>query len=491
MQDDVANADSEYYSTLNYDLEKWYASQNDSDLDWKCRLYYMEFPPADGEIYCNATYDTLLCWPPSKAGTAAFLPCPAVINHVKYDATKNASKYCYLNGTYDTHTDYSQCKPLDSGFSGAIQDLNDAEALRLIHFIGYSISLIAVAVALCIFVNFKDLRCLRNTFHANLLATYFLLALFWIISAFMNVEHIQNHMAACVMMVLLYYFQGTNFFWMFVEGFYLYMLVVRTFTVDKVHFRVYIFFGWGLPAIVVTIWAIVKTKVTEPLDSLDIEYVNQSCPWLEGSLYDWIFNAPILLVLLVNMIFLGRIMWVLITKLRAATTAESQQYRKAAKALLVLIPLFGIPYVIFIIAPKHGIIAQIITYTRAISLSTQGFTVAVIYCFLNGEVRNTLRHHIDRWRATHHMEGAPRYSSRYRDGSPRSRTESIRLCSTLTTDSTLVNTKESCVSCLTAANPNHVGNGHSNAGNKAASSSSSGNSQSNYFCAHGTRENPV
>lgn len=40
---------------------------------------------------------------------------------------------------------------------------------------------------------------------------------------------------------------------------------------------------------------------------------------------------------------------VLITKLRSATTPETQQSRKAAKALLVLIPLLGITYVLTLI----------------------------------------------------------------------------------------------------------------------------------------------
>ncbi|XP_023214286.1 diuretic hormone receptor-like, partial [Centruroides sculpturatus] len=80
-------------------------------------------------------------------------------------------------------------------------------------------------------------------------------------------------------------------------------------------------------------------------------------------------------------------MWVLITKLRAATSVESQQYRKASKALLVLIPLLGITYVLVIVTPNHGTAKIWFAYFQAALLSTQGFTVAVLYCFLNGEVR--------------------------------------------------------------------------------------------------------
>ncbi|GFY47327.1 diuretic hormone receptor, partial [Trichonephila inaurata madagascariensis] len=78
-------------------------------------------------------------------------------------------------------------------------------------------------------------------------------------------------------------------------------------------------------------------------------------------------------------------MWVLITKLRATNTVESEQYRKAAKALLVLIPLLGVTYILVIATPNHRTGEVIFTFIQATLLSIQGFIVAVLYCFLNGE----------------------------------------------------------------------------------------------------------
>lgn len=51
--------------------------------------------------------------------------------------------------------------------------------------------------------------------------------------------------AACFLYILLTYLMGTNFFWMFVEGLYLYVLVVKTFSVEVVRVHVYLFVGWG------------------------------------------------------------------------------------------------------------------------------------------------------------------------------------------------------------------------------------------------------
>lgn len=61
------------------------------------------------------------------------------------------------------------------------------------------------------------------------------------------------------------------------------------------------------------------------------------------------------------------------SKLRssAANTAETQQYRKATKALLVLIPLLGITYVLTITLPTQGVVATVLQYLRDILLSTQ------------------------------------------------------------------------------------------------------------------------
>lgn len=61
----------------------------------------------------------------------------------------------------------------------------------------------------------------------------------------------------------------------------------------------------------------------------------------------------------------------LITKLRSANTAETRQYWKASKALLVLIPLFGLTYLIVIYGPQQGMERKIFDIARAFLLSTQ------------------------------------------------------------------------------------------------------------------------
>ncbi|XP_021696796.1 diuretic hormone receptor isoform X1 [Aedes aegypti] len=307
------------------------------------------------------------------------------------------------------------------------------EVTSIIYYSGYIVSLVALSLAVIVFVYFKDLRCLRNTIHANLFITYILSALMWIIILTLQLSGSQSGIASCVILVtLLHYFTLTNFFWMLVEGLYLYMLVVETFSGDNLRFNMYAAIGWGGPGVFVIMWVIAKGITISGLDQATTLEID--CSWMRESTVDWIFQGPVCAVLIINLVFLIRIMWVLITKLRSANTVETRQYRKASKALLVLIPLLGITYLVVLAAPSEGVVSDIFAVARALLLSTQGFSVSLFYCFLNSEVRLALRHRLERWRDERNIRiGQVRQRSRRftnsglsKECSPRSRTESFR-----------------------------------------------------------------
>nr|XP_031841044.1 diuretic hormone receptor-like isoform X2 [Nomia melanderi] len=208
-------------------------------------------------------------------------------------------------------------------------------------------------------------------------------------------------------------------------GLYLFLQVVKTFTTNNVKLRLFLVIGWGMPVLFIAAWAIAKSLDRTIMTPAKQEIVlGKHCPWMVSHPYDWFYQAPAILVLCVNVVFLVMIMWVLITKLWSATNAETQQYRKASKALLVLIPLLGVTYVLVLMGPTEGQVANAFYYTRAVLLSSQGLFVALFYCFLITEVQNAVRHHIVRWTTARDLDTERRY---YNNWSPRSRTESIRL----------------------------------------------------------------
>nr|AEK82133.1 diuretic hormone receptor [Spodoptera frugiperda] len=380
------------------------------------------------EEFCPAYYDGLLCWDATPWNTLAVQRCFSEFHGVQYDDTQNASRMC-LDGVWHNYSNYANC-------TERMTNVSPTDVTSLIYLAGYSLSLAVLSLAVFVFLYFKDLRCLRNTIHTNLMSTYILSACSWILNlALQNwSDEAQQDQTSCTILVIcMHYFYLTNFFWMLVEGLYLYMLVVETFTAENIKLKVYTTIGWGAPAVFLTIWVICRCSVnivpSNPADGLALAGEAKMCIWMSEHQVDWIHKAPALAGLALNLFFLIRIMWVLITKLRSANTLETEQYRKATKALLVLIPLLGITNLLVLCGPNDDSwFAHAFDYTRALMLSTQGFLVALFYCFMNTEVRHAIRYHVERWKTGRTIGGGRRRGASYsKDWSPRSRTESIRL----------------------------------------------------------------
>ncbi|KAL8563606.1 hypothetical protein ACOMHN_024707 [Nucella lapillus] len=76
---------------------------------------------------------------------------------------------------------------------------------------------------------------------------------------------------------------------------------------------------------------------------------------------------------------------------------------KLAKSTLVLIPLFGVHYIVFLGLPKDvdERTELVKLYFEMFFNSIQGFFVALLFCFLNGEVQSEVRKTWARFRLNH------------------------------------------------------------------------------------------
>ncbi|XP_059151156.1 vasoactive intestinal polypeptide receptor-like, partial [Physella acuta] len=76
--------------------------------------------------------------------------------------------------------------------------------------------------------------------------------------------------------------------------------------------------------------------------------------------------------------------------------------QKTAKSTLVLIPLFGVHFIVFAWLPNNvNPTAELVQlYFEMFFNSVQGFFVSVLFCFMNGEVQSEFRKKWQRFRIT-------------------------------------------------------------------------------------------
>eukprot|EP00064_Thunnus_orientalis_P008546 superscaffoldBa00001024_g8569 len=378
-------------------------------------------------IYCDTSIDGIgTCWPRSSAGQMVSRPCPEMFYGVRYNTTRvrmfpllleaqptlkelgldtemedgdilnpnhpgesenepaaescgyNVYRKCLANGTWALKGNYSMCKAiLHEEKKGKMH----YQIAVIINFLGHCISMVALLIAFFLFLCLRSIRCLRNIIHWNLITAFILRNATWfIVQLTMSPEVHESNVIWCRLVTASFnYFHSTNFFWMFGEGCYLHTAIVLTYSTDKLRKWMFICIGWCIPFPIIVAWAIGK-----------LYYDNEKC-WFgkrAGVYTDYIYQGPMILVLVINFIFLFNIVRILMTKLRASTTSETIQYRKAVKATLVLLPLLGITYMLFFVNPGEDEISQIVfIYFNSFLESFQ--------------VRSAVRKRFHRWQEQH------------------------------------------------------------------------------------------
>ncbi|XP_012235254.1 PDF receptor isoform X2 [Linepithema humile] len=382
-----------------------------------CIIQYEQFVAPHGELWCHPVWDSLLCWPPTKASTTARQQCPFIDG---FDMTKSVEKKCSYNGRWEAQNgtstnedspigwaNYTTCltpeilwlhhRVFNNNVEGEMK-MEIAEKTRILEFVGLSISLVALLASLVIFCRFRSLRNTRTRIHRNLFVAMIVqvlirLTLYIDFAIFRRKPQgvqrgIGNTPVLCeASYALLEYVKTAMFMWMFIEGLFLHNMVTVMVFEETSHYRMYQFIGWGCPVLMTLIWTIVMAFYYHPKSKF------LRC-WSGYNLssYFWILEGPRFAVILLNFLFLLNIIRVLVVKLRQSHTSEVKQVLKAVRAAVVLLPLLGITNVLFMIqAPLDNVKTFAVwSYSTHFLQSFQGLFIATLYCFLNGEVRLAL-----------------------------------------------------------------------------------------------------
>nr|XP_015199664.1 PREDICTED: calcitonin gene-related peptide type 1 receptor-like isoform X1 [Lepisosteus oculatus]XP_015199665.1 PREDICTED: calcitonin gene-related peptide type 1 receptor-like isoform X1 [Lepisosteus oculatus]XP_015199666.1 PREDICTED: calcitonin gene-related peptide type 1 receptor-like isoform X1 [Lepisosteus oculatus] len=349
---------------------------------FECYLKILNDPPYSGsDPYCNRTWDGWLCWGDYHPGTA-MQHCPEYFQD--FDPSEKVMKVCNQDGQWFRHpesnrtwTNYTLC----SAYTEI--KLKTAYHLYYMAITGHCLSVVSLLISLFIFFYFKSLSCQRISLHKNLFLSFILNSILTMISLSVasNQEIVASNPAGCkVLQFLNLYTTGSSYFWMLCEGIYLHTLIIVAVFVEEQQLRWYYILGWVFPLVPTTIHAVAR-----------LNFFNDKCWISSNTSLLYIIHGPIHAALVVNLFFLLNIMRVLITKLKVTHSAESSTYMKAVRATLILVPLLGIQFVLVPWTPEGRSAQMVYEYITHILMHYQGFMVATIFCFCNGEVQAALK----------------------------------------------------------------------------------------------------
>ncbi|XP_019382245.1 PREDICTED: glucagon-like peptide 1 receptor [Gavialis gangeticus] len=392
--------------SLSKMMQRW------KEYQLQCLKYLYEAPPvvAEGK-FCNRTFDNYACWPDGLPGTFVNVSCPWYLPWASTVLQRQAYRFCTSEGTWllkENSTlpwrNLSECEAAD-------RDAPEEQLLYLsvIYTTGYALSFSALVIATAILLGFRHLHCTRNYIHLNLFTSFILRAvsvfikdsvLKWMYKTATQ-EHqweglisYQESLSCRLVFVMMQYFVAANYYWLLVEGMYLYTLLVLSVFSEQRIFRLFLCIGWGVPMLFVILWGTVKYL-----------YEDEGCWSRNYNMNYWlIIRLPILIAIAVNFLIFIRVICIIISKLQANLMCKTDTKCRLAKSTLTLIPLLGTHEVIFaFVTDEHarGMLRFVKLFTELSFASFQGLMVAILYCFINNEVQMEFRKSWERWRLEH------------------------------------------------------------------------------------------
>uniref|UniRef100_A0A8D0H346 Vasoactive intestinal peptide receptor 2 n=1 Tax=Sphenodon punctatus TaxID=8508 RepID=A0A8D0H346_SPHPU len=333
---------------------------------------------------CIGIWDNLTCWRPADIGETITVPCPKIFSLLN-SKPGSISKNCTSNGWSEIFPDVM----VACGYDDSEEDTKVTFYIlvKAIYTLGHSASLIALTTGSIILCLFRKLHCTRNYIHLNLFLSFILRAISVLVKdeilySNTNTAHCTEDQPSWVgckaILVFFQYCVMANFYWLLVEGLYLHVLLVVIFSPNR-HFTIYLLTGWGIPTVFIIMWTVSRIYL-EDTGCWDTN--DHSASW-------WVIRLPILISIIVSK-------FRLFSKLKSPNLSSLSSYGRLAKSTLLLIPLFGVHYMVFAVFPIRISSHYQIIFELCLG-SFQGLVVAVLYCFLNSEVQGELRRKWKSW----------------------------------------------------------------------------------------------
>ncbi|XP_029904701.1 adhesion G protein-coupled receptor L4 isoform X2 [Myripristis murdjan] len=240
--------------------------------------------------------------------------------------------------------------------------------------LGIIISLICLSMCIFTFWFFSEIQSTRTTIHKNLCCSLFMAEFIFLVGINMN-----THKLFCsVVAGLLHYFFLAAFAWMCIEGIHLYLIVVGVIYNKGFLHRNFYIFGYGSPAVVVTISATLGSKY----------YGTDKVCWLSTeNNFIWSFIGPACLIILVNLLAFGVIIYKVYrhTAVKKPEISHYENIRSCARGALALLFVLGATWTFGVlhILNETTLTAYLFTITNAF----QGMFIFIFLCVLSRKIQ--------------------------------------------------------------------------------------------------------
>ncbi|CAH8447414.1 unnamed protein product [Heterobilharzia americana] len=211
-----------------------------------------------------------------------------------------------------------------------------------------------------------------------------------------NSEKLKYSIIQKTMIIIWELSQTCVFTWTFIEGFHIHELIVVSVFQTSVNMYPLMFAAWIVPIFITGLWLIAWLCI----NTTDVNWSFYTF----HSTY-WIPNSFRLVLLSMNMAFLINVILVLVRRFQTNEAPEIQKLRKAVKATVLLMPLLGITnFIVLLPEPNNVFGFFIICGLRKVLPTWQGFTISMIYYFMNKDVQRCIQMSIRKFKQKHQIK---------------------------------------------------------------------------------------
>ncbi|XP_036423351.1 adhesion G protein-coupled receptor E5-like isoform X2 [Colossoma macropomum] len=284
-----------------------------------------------------------------------------------------STKGCSVVSSNANHTVCS-CTHLSSfAVLMALHEVEDVFELKLITWVGLSLSLICLLICILTFRFVRSIQSTRTTIHLHLCISLFIANLIFLA----GITQTQNEVGCAFVAGLLHFFFLAALCWMCLEGVQLFNMVVLVFntTVRPLYLMLG---GYGIPALIVIISASINAR----------GYGTKHHCWLnlKGG-FIWSFFGPVCVIIVVNVFFFLITVWKLAEKFSFLNQdlSKLQKIKSFTVTAIAQLCVLGTMWIFGCFQFEGG--SLVMSYLFTIFNSLQGVLVFVMHCLLSKQVR--------------------------------------------------------------------------------------------------------